>query len=262
MKRTNWMIGWILGLAGASATQAAMVEQAVSYKVGATEYRSVLVYDDAVKTPRPGVLLAPNWYGANDAAVAKAKTIAGSDYVILVADLFGKDVRPKNADEAGKTIGAIYKDRKVLSERVTAALAALRGQIGKAPIDGKHIAAVGFCFGGAAVLDLARSGADIAAVATFHGNLATDDPTQARNIKAKVLSMNGADDSYVPAEQIAAFQKEMTDAKVDWQFVNFSGTVHCFAEPDQQSPPGCVYNERSAKRGFTMMRNFFAEAFK
>jgi dienelactone hydrolase len=240
---------------------AKVVTQSVKYTLGETEFESTLVYDNVVASHRPGLLLVPNWYGANAAAIEKAKQIAGKRYVILVADVFGAGVRPKNSDEAGATIGAIYRDRAQLRARVNRALEALRAQADAAPLDAAHIGAIGFCFGGAAVLDLARSGAEVAGVVSFHGNLGTDDASLAKNIKASVLALNGADDSYVPAEQIAAFQKEMTDAGVDWQFVNLSGAVHCFAEPDQNSPPGCVYNQRAADRAFRFMHGFFDERF-
>ena len=129
------------------------------------------------------------------------------------------------------------------------------------PLDAAKLGAIGFCFGGATALELARSGADIAGVVSFHGNLGTDLPARSGEVKAKVLAINGGDDQYVPAEQINAFTREMAGAGVDWQFVNLGGAVHCFAEADAQSPPGCVYNERAAKRAFRMMRTFFAEAF-
>ena len=126
-----------------------------------------------------------------------------------------------------------------------------RPRSGKAPLDGKHWGAFGFCFGGATTLDLARSGADVQGVVSFHGNLATDDPAMAKNIKAKVLAMNGGDDKFVSDDSIVAFKKEMRDANVDWQFLSYGGAVHCFAIPSAKGEvPGCQYNERAAKRGY------------
>jgi dienelactone hydrolase len=258
MMRSMLLIGAVL-LTHAAA--AAPVAKPIKYKIGDTEFNSTLVYDDASKKPRPGLVMAPNWYGANEASVEKAKTIAGSDYVILLADVYGKDVRPKNNDEAGAAAKAMYADRSVLRTRINRALDALRENAKNAPIDLKRLGAIGFCFGGATVLDLARSGADIAGVVTFHGNLATDDPALAKKIKGSVMVLNGADDSYVAPDQITGFQKEMKDAGVDYQFVNLSGAVHCFAEPDQNSPPGCIYHPRSAKRGYQYMHAFFDEVF-
>lgn len=255
----------------AATANAAVVERKITYSVDGTELESTLVYDEGGTAPgsgasasaglRPGLVLFPNWYGAGDAAVAKAKTIAGKDYVILVADVYGKGVRPTNDQEAGAAAGGMYKDRKVLRARAAEALEQLRAQAGSAPLDAKRIGSIGFCFGGATALELARSGADIAGVATFHAALNTDMPAQAGAVKAKVLVQNGADDTYVSPEHIAAFQKEMKDAGADWTFVNHSGAVHCFAEPDAKSPPGCLYNERAAKRAFALMHDFFDEAF-
>jgi len=246
---------------GAGAAQAAMVTRNVEYDVGGKKMQSVLVYDDAVKTPRPGLVMTPDWLGINDDNIALAKQTAGKDYVILVADVYGVDVRPKNPDEAGAATKSMYEHRADLRARIDAALDQLKAQKG-APLDGKHWGALGFCFGGATTLDLARSGADVQGVVSFHGNLSTDDPALAKNIKAKVLVLHGADDKFESPEQIAGFQQEMRDAKVDWQFVSFGGSVHCFAIPGAHGQvPGCEYNERTAKRAFRMMHAFFDETF-
>jgi len=249
-------------LAWSASLHAAMVAKQVDYKVGGKEMQSVLVYDDAVKTPRPGLVMAPDWLGMNDNQIALAKQIAGKDYVILIADVYGVDVRPKTPDEAGKATNNMYDHRTDLRARINGALDQLKAQVGKAPLDGKHWGAFGFCFGGATALDLARSGADIAGVVSFHGNLSTDDPSMAKNIKAKVLALHGADDKFESPEQIAGFQKEMRDANVDWQFLEFGGAVHCFAIPTAKGEvPGCEYNERAAKRGYALMHSFLDEAF-
>jgi dienelactone hydrolase len=247
---------------GLGAAHAAMVTKNLSYDVGGKPMQSVLVYDDAAKTARPGLVMTPDWMGMNDDQIALAKQIAGKDYVILVADVYGTAVRPKTADEAGAAAKSMYEHRADLRARINAALAQLKTQAGKAPLDGKHWGAIGFCFGGATTLDLARTGADVQGVVSFHGNLATDDPALAKNIKAKVLAMNGGDDKFVPEEQIVAFQKEMRDANVDWQFLSFGGAVHCFAIPKADGTvPGCKYDERTARRAFALMHSFFDEAF-
>ena len=252
----------VLSGLGSSFASAAMVTRNIDYTVDGAKMQSVLVYDDAVKTPRPGLVMAPDWLGMNANQIALAKQIAGKDYVILVADMYGVAVRPKTPDEAGKASGNMYKHRDELRARVKAALAQLQAQQGKAPLDGKHWGAIGFCFGGAVALDLARTGADIAGVATFHGNLTTDDPAMAQNIKGMVLAMNGADDSFTPESAILGFEKEMRDAGVDWQFVNYGGAVHCFAIPTaDNSVKGCNYDAKVAHRAFALMHGFFDEAF-
>lgn len=255
---TRWIA--VLGLGVATAANAEVVTKPIEYAIGDTTFRSVLVYDSA-GAKRPGLVLVPNWRGANDAAVEKAKAIAGDDYVILVADVYGKEVRPKDNTEAGAATHAAYADLPGLRARAAKALDVLKAQAGSAPLDGRHFGAIGFCFGGATVLELARTGSDIAGVVSFHGSLDTSMPVGPGVVKASIVAINGADDSYVPAEQIAKFQKEFTDAKADWQFVNMSGAVHCFAEPDQNAPPGCVYNKRAADRAFRLMDSFFAERF-
>jgi dienelactone hydrolase len=261
MMKTMIALGVCLCL-GAGAAHAAMVSRNLDYDVGGKPMQSVIVYDDAAKTLRPGLVMTPDWMGMNPDQIALAKQIAGKDYVILVADVYGADVRPKSADEAGKAAKSMYDHRADLRARINAALTQLKSQAGKAPLDGKHWGAIGFCFGGATTLDLARTGADVQGVVSFHGNLATDDPALAKNIKAKVLAMNGGDDKFVPEEQIVAFQKEMRDANVDWQFLSFGGAVHCFAIPTAKGQvPGCKYDPLVAKRAFALMHSFFDETF-
>jgi dienelactone hydrolase len=245
----------------ATPSHAAMVATPINYTVGGKKMQSMLVYDAALKTPRPGLVMAPDWMGMNDNQIALAKQIAGRDYVILVADVYGVDVRPKTPDEAGAASSAMYKHRGDLRARINGALDQLKAQVGKAPLDGRHWGAIGFCFGGATALDLARSGAAIGGVATFHANL-VDDPTFADHIKARVLVMHGADDTFESPQQIAGFQNEMRDAKADWQFIIYGGAVHCFAIPSADgSIPGCKYDPPVAKRAFAQMHLFFHEVF-
>jgi dienelactone hydrolase len=239
---------------------AKMQAKTVEWKVGDQAFSGVLVYDDAKADKRPGLVMVPDWLGVTDKAVAKAKHIAGDDYVVLVADVYGKGIRPKGSDEASKQTGALYDDPATLRARINRALEVLRTNASRAPLDASRLGAIGYCFGGAAVLELARSGADIAGVATFHGGLDTKMPAKKGAVKASVLVLNGADDRGT-AGDIAGFQKEMDAAGADWQFVNFSHTVHCFALPDANSPPGCVYNPLSTRRAERMMRDFFDERF-
>lgn len=242
------------------AALAKPVAEPVSWSHGGVDFDGYLVYDKDEDDKRPGLLMVPNWMGVTDAAIEKAKQLADDDYVILLVDMYGRGVRPANAEEAGKAAGAVYADPDALRGRINTALGVLTASAGRTPLDATQIGGIGFCFGGAIVLELARSGADIAGVVSFHGNLATKAPAQAGAVKASLLVLNGADDTYVPAEQIAGFQKEMTDAQADWQFVNFGGAVHCFAEADANSP-GCLYHPRSARRAYQMMDSFFDEHF-
>lgn len=249
-------------IAFGSVAAAAPRADKISWSYAGKDFDGYLVWDDASKAPRPGLLMTPPWYGINDSEIADAKTIAGKDFVILLVDMYGRGVRPANADEAGKAASAVYADPAMLRGRITTALATLRAVGKKAPVDQKRIGALGFCFGGAVSLELARSGADVAGVASFHGNLKTKLPAGKGAVKAKVLAMNGADDGFVKPEDIASFQSEMRDAGADWQFVNFGGAVHCFAVPEEHGVvPGCEFNPAAYRRSMRMMRDFFAEAF-
>jgi len=250
----------VFGYAGVAS--AAMVAKPVQWTDQGVTYKSFLVYDDAVTAKRPGVLMVPNWYGINDMALAKAKEIAGKDYVILLTDMYGGTTRPTTAEQAGAVVKPLYADRKIMRQRVSRAFAELQSQAKNAPIDTTKLAAIGFCFGGSAVLDLARAGAQVAAVVSFHGGLATDDPKLASNIHASVLALNGADDAGSPPDVRAAFEAEMRDGKVDWASVDFGGAVHCFTEKEATTAEGnCRYDAKVAKRAYGAMHAWLAEAF-
>lgn len=258
MLRTRLAASFLLAACALPAF-AKMQAKPVEWKVGDTTFAGVLVYDDA-GGKRPGLVMVPDWYGVTDSAIAKARHIAGKDYVVLLADVYGKGVRPRDGKQASAAVGAVTKDPANWRARVAKALEVLRANALHAPLDATRLAAIGYCFGGSSVLELARSGADVAAVVTFHGGLGTSAPAKKGAVKASLLVLNGADDRGT-AGDIAGFEKEMDDAGADWQFVNFSHTVHCFALPDANSPPGCVYNPLSAARAERMMHGFLAERF-
>lgn len=245
-----------------SLVHAAMQSKTIDYSAHGKAMRGVLIWDDAVKRPRPGLLLVSNWRGINQTNIAKAKNIAGRDYVIFMGDMYGRDLRPRNDAEAQAAVKPLYANRAEMRARAVAAFEELKqlAQTHAAPIDASRLAAIGFCFGGSSVLDLARSGTDVAAVVSFHGALSTDDPSLAKNIKARVLAMNGADDKGTMPDA-DKFMDEMRMSPAEWQFLVFGHAVHCFAEPDANSPPGCVYNPKVAKRAFKMMHDWLDQAF-
>jgi dienelactone hydrolase len=249
----------LLALSSPSAF-AAMQAEPVTWELDGTSFRGVLVYDDG-GAKRPGLLMVPNWMGVTERSVEHAKEIAGDAFVVLVADVYGESVRPTSNEEAGKASGAAYADPAALRARAAKALEVLVTNASEAPLDPERIGAFGYCFGGAVSLELARSGADLDAVVSFHGGLGTKTPAAKGTIKPSLLVLNGAADPWVAAEEIAGFQKEMADAGADWQFVNFSGAVHCFAYADPNPPQGCAFDERTAKRAFAMMDDFLAERF-
>jgi dienelactone hydrolase len=254
-------LAWlVLAALWATPLLAAPVSKPITWKVGKQTYSGFVVYDDASAEKRPGLLMVPDWLGVTSAAVDKAKQIARDRYVVLVVDMYGKGKRPKNPTQAMAQVKKLYADRPAMRLRMDKALEVLRTKAGKAPVDTARIAALGFCFGGSSVLELARGGADIAGGVTFHGGLDTTMPAAQGAVKAPLLILNGADDEG-QTPNIPGFEKEMNDAGADWQFVNFSGAAHCFALETAKSPPGCVYNERAAKRAYRMMDNFFEEVF-
>lgn len=254
-----------LVLMGSAPVPAAMRTQTVEWTVGDDRFSGVLVYDDADAARRPGLVMVPNWMGVSRDNIARARNIAGEDYVVLVADVYGKGVLPANQGEARAQVMKVYADGgATLRKRVAAAVDALQAQEGRVPLDPRRIGALGFCFGGSAVLELARSGADLAGVVSVHGGLETHLPTQGNRVRTPVLVLNGADDTSVPDAHIAAFEKEMDAADADWQFVNFSGARHCFTQAENRPTDpadNCRYDERAATRAFAMLRAFFRERF-
>ena len=173
----------VLGLA-ASQAHAAMQSKPVEWELDGTKFSGFLVYDDAGAN-KPGIVMVPNWMGVSEGAVERAKAIAGSDYVVLVADVYGADVRPKNPQEAGKAAHEAYADLPRLRARAGKALDVLKANAGGAPLDTTKVAAVGFCFGGSTALELARSGAELDGVVTFHGGLDTSSPAQPGSVKTR-----------------------------------------------------------------------------
>jgi len=252
---------WLLAVSalGMSATlPAQMQQQTVQWQIEHTTYSGVLVYSQHGAPKRPGIVLVPNWFGVTDTAVERAAELAGEDYVVLVADVFGQNLRPKDSDEAANTITPLLADRTLLRARATAALEALKTHADHAPLDITRLAAVGFCFGGSTALELARAGVELNAVVSLHGALATPLPAQGK-ITPSVLVLNGAADSMITAQDIADLHKEMDAAQADWQFVNFGGAVHCFAEVQANFPPNCVYHPLAGPRAWRMMRDFLQE---
>lgn len=223
------------------------------YEVEGRDYRGYLV-DGSGGRRAPGVLLAHEAGGFTEHVLERARMMAEAGYVALAMDTFGEPVRDRAHAIALMT--ALTDEPERLRSRATGALEALRGLPN---VDRGRIAAIGFCFGGTTVLDLARSGADVAAVVSFHGGLATDDPKLGRHIKAAVLAMNGADDTGTMPDA-PAFRAEMQQSPADWEFVVFGHAVHCFTEVGDNSP-GCRYDAKIAARAYRLMHDWLGEAF-
>lgn len=258
MKKTLLPLA-MLGTLGVA--EAAVVTQPVAYEIDGEAFEGTLVYDDAVTELRPGLVMVPNWMGVNNRAAEKAARAAGDKYVVLIADLYGKRVRPSNPDEARAAASALRGDRPLMRKRTQAAVDVLKAQADKVALDSNKLGAIGFCFGGGAILELARSGADLGAFVSFHGNLDTPDPADTRNIKAPVLVLHGADDPAVPQEQVEGFVAEMKAADVDWQLVSYGGAVHSFTDPYANVPGRNEYHPLVAGRAFQAMNDLLDEVF-
>ncbi|MFY1019579.1 dienelactone hydrolase family protein [Ectopseudomonas khazarica] len=259
MQKKTWVP--LLCAAFAGLADAAVVAKAVPYEIDGEAFEGVLLYDDSVTTPRPGLLAIPNWMGVNDDTVAKAARAAGSRYVVFLADMYGKAVRPSNADEARVAATSVRADRALMRRRAQAAVEVLKAQGDEVALDTRKLGAIGFCFGGGAVLELARSGAPLQGFVSFHGNLDTPNPADAKNIQAPVLVLHGADDPAVPQAQVDGFVAEMKAAGVDWQLVSYGGAVHSFTDPKANVPGRNQYHPVVAARAFKVMNDLFDEVF-
>ena len=258
MKRLLFVL---IAAAGLNLSRAAIQTQTVEYKQGDTTLEGVIVFDDAVKTKRPGVLVVHQWMGLTEYEKKRAEMLAQLGYVAFCADIYGKGVHPKDTSEAGPLAGKYKGDRALLRARVNAGLDTFKKS---ELVDSKRIAAIGYCFGGTTVIELARSGADLAGIVSFHGGLDSPTPADGKNIKCKVLACHGADDPYVPAKELAAFESEMRDNKVDWQLIAYGGAVHSFTQPmaGNDNSKGAAYNASADKRSWEAMKQFFAEVLK
>ncbi|MFH0977083.1 MAG: dienelactone hydrolase family protein [Spirochaetota bacterium] len=243
------------------SASAKIITKDIEYKEGDTVLQGYLAYDNSIKGKRPGILIIHEWNGLGSYVKMRSEQIVKLGYVAFCADIYGKGIRPKNMEESGKQAGIYRADRELMRKRAAAGLAELRKQ---PMVDSARIAAMGYCFGGQCVLELARSGADISGAASFHGNLDTPFPEDAKNIKAKILVMHGANDPYVTRDQMNAFQDEMRKAdNVDWQLIIYSGAVHGFTNPanGNDSAKGLAYNKNADKRSWDAMKQFYKEIF-
>lgn len=244
----------------ANVLNAAIKTETIEYGQGATTLEGTLVYDDAIKGARPGVLVVHQWKGVSEHERNHATMLAKLGYAAFCADIYGKGIRPATPQDAGAEAGKYKKNRALLRERVNAGLETFRKQ---KVVDPKQIAAIGYCFGGTTVIELARSGADVAGVVSFHGGLDSPTPADGKNIKCKVLACHGADDPFVPAKDLEAFESEMRDSGVDWQLIKYGGAVHSFTDRKADgSMKGAKYDEKADKRSWEDMKDLFGELFK
>ena len=240
---------------------AAVKTQIVEYQEGGITLEGYLAWDDAIQCKRPGILVVHEWTGLGDYAKSRTRMLAEMGYLAFAADIYGKGIRPRTPQEAGSESGKYKMNRKLMRSRVEVGLALL---VANPMCDSKRVAAIGYCFGGTCVLELARSGAEIAGVVSFHGGLDTPTPEDAKQIKCKVLVLHGGDDPHVPVKDVEAFENEMRAGNVDWQLVVYGGSVHGFTNPasGNDKSRGAAYDEKADRRSWEAMKAFFAEIFK
>jgi len=234
--------------------------EALEYEFGGVTFRGELARPDAPSGQRPGVLVVHEGTGITDHAKRRARELAERGFIALAADMYGGGNLAPSVAEGRPRMMALRADLDLLRGRVNAGLAALTAQPG---IDSKRLGAIGFCFGGLCVLELARSGADVAGVVSFHGILRTDRPAKPGDIKGRVLACHGSADPFVSAEEVAGFQKELTEAGVDWHLLVNGGAGHGFTNPAATNLgiPGVAYDANAERRSFAAMRDFFDALF-
>jgi dienelactone hydrolase len=234
-----------------SVLSAAIKSEAVIYHDGDQMMEGFLAWDDATTSPRPGIIVVHDWTGLQDYAKTRATQLAGMGYVAFAADIYGKDVRPVDPKECAVCAGKYRNDLPLLRSRITAALTHLK----KRPeVDATRIGAIGYCFGGSCVLELARSGADVRGVVSFHGGLGTTAPAAQGTIKAEILVCHGGADEKVNQE-VPAFHEEMKTSGAKIAFLTYEGAKHGFTKP------GGAYQEKADRESWDAMSAFFTRVF-
>jgi len=248
----------VAGLSTVSARAGGITTKAVAYKEAATGLEGYLAVPQDVNGKVPAVLIIHDWMGVAKYSMGRADQLAKLGYVAMVADIYGKGVRPDGPAAAAKLAGTYKGDRPLFRKRLVAALEQLKQHPN---VDGAKVTAIGYCFGGTGVLELARAGAEVKGVVSFHGGLDSTNPEDGKNIKTRILILHGADDPHVTAEGTAAMTKEFNAAGVDWQMISYSGAVHSFSNPyaGTDKSKGNAYDEKTDKRSWEHMMVFFKE---
>jgi dienelactone hydrolase len=238
-----------------------MKVEPIAYSMGERPFLGALVHDEGVRERRPALLMAPNWMGATDAANARAELLAGKRYVAFVVDMYGKGTRPKDFGEAAALANPLRQNPAEARRRVRAAYDAFLAEAGKRGLINDERAAVGFCFGGGNVLELARDGADLAAAVSIHGDLKTAKPAARGAVKAALLAIHGAPDPVVPKADRDAFEAEMDAAGAKWQMLVFSGILHAYTDEGMDVPGIAKWDEAATRQTYALTHAFIADAF-
>lgn len=239
-----------------------MQVEAIGYSVSGKKFEGQLIHDETARGPQPLLLVAPNWAGVTPRSIEIGRELAAHGYVTFVADMHGLDRRPTGKENPMEFLAPLIANPKETRARVNGALEAMTKAAGERKIGNpKMRAAMGYCFGGANVLDLARSGADVAAVVSFHGNLKTGLEAKAGEIKAAVLVVHGAQDPIAPKGDRDALEAEMIAAGARWTMLAFGGVFHSFTDPSANRPPSSQFSAHANRYGYALAHAFVADAF-
>lgn len=261
MRTGRVLAGTVVSLALGSAAFAAIKTKEVEYKQGETRLQGFFAWDDAVKGKRPGVLVVHEWWGHNEHARNQARRLAEAGYVGFALDMYGKGKVATHPKDAEAFMTEATKDPAVVTARFNAALDQLKKN---SRVDPSKVAAIGYCFGGAVVLGQARAGANLAAVASFHGLLATQSPAEPGKIRARILVQTGEDDPMIPAAQVEAFKSEMMAAGAKFDVISYPGVKHSFTNPhaDAAGMAALAYNRDADQKSWETMLEMFKEVFR
>ena len=238
-----------------------MKAEKIKYSMGPLTAEGALVYEEKISARRPALLMAPNWMGMTDQAIERGRLVAGDRYVVLVADMYGQGTRPADFGEAAQLANPLRADAKQARARIRAAFDTLVAEGTRRNLIDHRRAAIGFCFGGGNVLELARDGADIAAAVAIHADLKTAEPARKGAIKAKLLVTHGAPDPVVPKADRDAFESEMDAAGAKWQMLVFSGIYHAYTDQGFDVPGVSGWDEHATRQTYTLTHQFIADAF-
>ena len=243
--------------------QADIITKTINYSDGDIKMKGYLAYDDSIKGKRPGVIVVHEWWGHNDYAKKRARMLAGLGYRALALDMYGNGLNASHPEDAGKFSGAVKANMAVAEKRFMAAYNLLQKQDN---VVKDKMAAIGYCFGGGIVLEMARRGVDLDAVVSFHGSLGTKEKATKGKVKAKVLVLNGQADPFVKAESISNFKKEMKSAGVSFKFISYPGAKHAFTNPGADNfgkkfKIPLAYNAEADKKSWAEMKRFLEKTF-
>jgi dienelactone hydrolase len=258
------LVAHLLAMSSAAAADEKIVGKVVTYSAEGVTMKGYLAYDAGIKGKRPGVLVVHEWWGHNEYARKRARMLAALGYTALAVDMYGNGKQATHPEDAGTFSSELFKHFDTAKDRFLAALEFLKKQ---KTVDTQKIAAIGYCFGGGIVLNMARQGVDLKGVVSFHGSLAAVEPAKPGAIKARILVLHGAADKFTTKEQVESFQQEMKNAGADFQFISYPGAIHSFTNPDADKyarkfnlPLG--YNAQADKKSWDEMQRFFDVIFK